>query len=115
MCIRDRQDVKWGFHACDGALVRLPHIIGLTHSMEMFLTGNHYDSPWSEKVDRVNTVVDQSSLMDKCLEMANLIATRSPTAIQLGKETIFHALGRPLQMAYNSKAPHFVNLEITMI
>ena len=30
------QDVKWGFHACDGALVRLPHIIGLTHTMEMF-------------------------------------------------------------------------------
>ena len=88
------QDVKWGFHACDGALVRLPHIIGLTHTMEMFLTGNRYDSIWAEKVGLVNAVVDQSSLMKKCLEIASLIATRSPTAIRLGKETIFHALGR---------------------
>ena len=61
------QDVKWGFHACDGALVRLPHIIGLTHTMEMFLTGNRYDSIWAEKVGLVNAVVDQSSLMKKCI------------------------------------------------
>ena len=51
------QDVKWGFHACDGALVRLPHIIGLTHTMEMFLTGNRYDSIWAEKVGLVLSLI----------------------------------------------------------
>ena len=104
------QDVKWGFHACDGALVRLPHIIGLTHTMEMFLTGNRYDSIWAEKVGLVNAVVDQSSLMKKCLEIASLIATRSPTAIRLGKETIFHALGRPLSDGLQFESTSFRKL-----
>ena len=27
------QDAKWGFHACDGGLIRLPQIVGLGHAM----------------------------------------------------------------------------------
>ncbi|NBT06124.1 MAG: enoyl-CoA hydratase/isomerase family protein, partial [Betaproteobacteria bacterium] len=32
------QDVGWGFHACDGGLVRLPQIVGMGHAMEMILS-----------------------------------------------------------------------------
>lgn len=33
------QDSKWGFHACDGGLVRLPMIVGLGNAMGMILSG----------------------------------------------------------------------------
>jgi enoyl-CoA hydratase/carnithine racemase len=38
------QDVKWGFHACDGGLIRLPQIVGLGHAMEIILSGERVDA-----------------------------------------------------------------------
>ncbi|HIP05008.1 MAG TPA: hypothetical protein EYN43_08150, partial [Gammaproteobacteria bacterium] len=41
------QDVRWGFHACDGALIRLREIIGLGHAMEMILSGDRFDAEFA--------------------------------------------------------------------
>ena len=32
------QDVRWGFHACDGGLIRLKEIVGLGNALEMVLS-----------------------------------------------------------------------------
>ena len=37
------QDVKWGFHACDGGLIRLPQIVGLGNAMEIVLSGERIE------------------------------------------------------------------------
>jgi len=104
------QDVKWGFHACDGALVRLPHIIGLGHAMEMFLTGDRYDADWAYRVGLVNRIVEQSSLLDETLSLAHDLATRSPLAHRQGKQTILHALGRPLPDGLRFESASFRDL-----
>jgi enoyl-CoA hydratase/carnithine racemase len=104
------QDVKWGFHACDGALVRLPHIIGLTHTMEMFLTGDRYDADWAYRVGLVNRIVAQDRLLDEALSLAHDLSTRSPLAHRQGKETILHALGRPLPEGLRFESASFRDL-----
>jgi enoyl-CoA hydratase/carnithine racemase len=104
------QDVKWGFHACDGALVRLPHIVGLTHAMEMFLTGDRYDAAWAYRVGLVNRIVEQADLLDETLALAHQLATRAPLAHRQGKETMLHALGRPLAEGLQFESASFRDL-----
>jgi len=104
------QDVKWGFHACDGALVRLPHIIGLTHTMEMFLTGERFDADWAYRVGLVNPVVPQDKLLDQTMALAHTLARRAPLAHRQGKETILHALGRPLAEGLRFESASFRDL-----
>jgi enoyl-CoA hydratase/carnithine racemase len=37
------QDARWGFHPCDGGLIRLPQIVGLGHAMEIILSADLID------------------------------------------------------------------------
>jgi enoyl-CoA hydratase/carnithine racemase len=104
------QDVKWGFHACDGALVRLPHIIGLSHTMEMFLTGDRYDADWAYRVGLVNRIINQDLLVEESLRLAHELANRSPLAHRQGKETILHAIGRPLPEGLRFESSSFRDL-----
>ena len=57
------QDVRWGFHACDGALIRLRQIIGLGHAMEMILSGDRFDAEFAARTGLVNRVIEQSELL----------------------------------------------------
>jgi enoyl-CoA hydratase/carnithine racemase len=91
------QDVKWGFHACDGALVRLPWIIGLGNAMEMFLSGDRFDADWALRVGMVNRVFPQERLLAETLLYAEKLAGRAPIAHRLGKEVMLRALGRPIE------------------
>jgi enoyl-CoA hydratase/carnithine racemase len=43
------QDVKWGFHACDGGLVRLPQIVGLGNAMEIVLSGERIGAQHADR------------------------------------------------------------------
>jgi len=104
------QDVKWGFHACDGALVRLPWIIGLGHAMEMFLSGDRFDADWAFRTGLVNRVVPADRLLAETLAHAEKLAARAPIAHRLGKEVMLRALGRPLEDGLRLESRSFHDL-----
>lgn len=104
------QDVKWGFHACDGGLVRLPWIIGLGHAMEMFLSGDRFDAEWALRTGLVNRVIEADRLLEESLAYAAQLATRAPLAQRLGKEALLRALGRPLEDGLRLESRSFHDL-----
>lgn len=104
------QDVKWGFHACDGGLVRLPWIIGLGHAMEMFLSGDRFDAEWAARTGLVNGIVAGDELLTHCLDYARRLAARAPLAQRLGKEAMLRALGRPLEDGLRLESRSFHDL-----
>ncbi|MFM9883051.1 MAG: enoyl-CoA hydratase/isomerase family protein [Burkholderiales bacterium] len=104
------QDVKWGFHACDGALVRLPWIIGLGNAMEMFLSGDRFDADWALRVGMVNRVLPQERLLAETLAYAERLAGRAPMAHRLGKEVMLRALGRPIEDGLRMESRSFHDL-----
>ncbi|HYF09443.1 MAG TPA: enoyl-CoA hydratase-related protein, partial [Acetobacteraceae bacterium] len=53
------QDAKWGFHACDGGLIRLPQIVGLGHAMHIILSGERVGAEEAYRIGLVNRVVPQ--------------------------------------------------------
>lgn len=107
------QDVKWGFHACDGGLVRLPWIVGLGHAMEMFLSGDRFDADWAMRTGLVNRVIPAERLVEESLTYAAKLASRAPLAQRLGKEALLRALGRPLEDGLRLESRSFHDLGAT--
>jgi enoyl-CoA hydratase/carnithine racemase len=104
------QDVKWGFHACDGGLVRLPWIVGLGHAMEMFLSGDRFDAAWALRTGLVNRVIPADTLLEESLAYAAKLASRAPLAQRLGKEVMLRALGRPVEDGLRMESRSFHDL-----
>ena len=102
------QDVKWGFHACDGALIRLPWIIGLGNTMELFLSGDRFDAEHGHRIGLWNKILPHEELLDFTLDYAQKLASRAPLAHRLGKEVIIRSLGRTLEdgIRFESRSFH---------
>lgn len=100
------QDVKWGFHPCDGALIRLPYIIGLGNAMEMFLSGDRIDAEHAMRIGLVNRVFPADRLLDEAIAYAAKLASRAPLAQRFGKEVMLRSLGRPPEdgLRYESRS-----------
>ena len=78
--------------------------------MEMFLTGDRYDADWAYRVGLVNRVVNQELLVEESLRLAHELGNRSPLAHRQGKETILHAIGRPLPEGLRFESSSFRDL-----
>ena len=77
------QDVRWGFHACDGGLIRLKEIVGLGNALEMVLSGDLFDAEHAYRIGLVNRIVVQERLLEETLALAEKLASRAPLAQRL--------------------------------
>jgi enoyl-CoA hydratase/carnithine racemase len=104
------QDVKWGFHACDGALVRLPYIVGMGATMELVLSGDLITAEQAYRIQLVNKVIPQNKLLAETMDYAKKLATRSPLAIRYAKQTIRRTLKMSLDEALKQEVRSFYDL-----
>lgn len=104
------QDVRWGFHACDGGLVRLPQIVGLGNAMEIVLSGERIDAGHALRIGLVNAVIPQGDLVAKCLQYATMLATRAPLAQRFARDVMKRAIGLPLDEALRLESRSFHDL-----
>lgn len=104
------QDVRWGFHPCDGGLVRLPRIVGLGHAMELFLSGDRIGSEHALRIGLVNRILPAERLVSESLAYAERLATRAPLAQGLGKEAMLRALSLPIDEALRMESRSFHDL-----
>ena len=104
------QDVKWGFHACDGALVRLPHIIGMGATMEMVLSADLINAEQALKINLVNKVFPGKELLTRTLEYAHRLAKRAPLAIKYAKQTLRKTISMSINDALKQEVRSFYDL-----
>jgi enoyl-CoA hydratase/carnithine racemase len=104
------QDANWGFHACDGGLIRLPQIVGLGHAMEIILTGERIGAEHAHRIGLVNRIYPQAELLPKTLEFAQMLAQRSPLSHRFAKEVMKRSVGLPLEEALRMESRSFYDL-----
>ena len=104
------QDVGWGFHACDGGLIRLKEIVGLGNAMEMILSGDRFDAEHALRIGLVNRIVSADSLLEQSLNYAHHLASRAPLAQQFAKDVMARVHGMPLDEALKLESMSFHNL-----
>jgi len=107
------QDSKWGFHACDGGLIRLPQIVGLGHAMEIILSGERVDADHAYRIGLVNRVVPQAKLLELTLEYAQMLASRSPLSHRFAKEVIKRSVGMHMDESLRMESRSFHDVGLT--
>jgi len=71
-----------------GGTQRLPRIIGVAKAKELIFTGRRVDAKEAMDIGLVNCVTTSETLMDKALEMADMIAQTGPIAVEMAKYAI---------------------------
>lgn len=107
------QDAKWGFHACDGGLIRLPQIVGLGHAMEIILSGERVNADHALRIGLVNRVKPADELLAFALDYAQMLAKRSPLSHRFAKEVMEQAVGMPMDAALRLESRSFHDFGMT--
>lgn len=101
------QDAKWGFHACDGGLIRLPQIVGLGHAMEIILSGERIDAEHAFRIGLVNRIHPAAQLLERTIAYAQMLTSRSPLSHRFAKEVIRRSVGLPMEEALRMESRSF--------
>ena len=104
------QDSKWGFHPCDGGLIRLPQIVGLGNAMEMILSGERIGADHAYRIGLVNRIVLSAELLEFSLNYAQMLAKRSPLSHRFAKDVMRRAVGMPMEDALRLESRSFYDL-----
>jgi enoyl-CoA hydratase/carnithine racemase len=104
------QDVKWGFHACDGGLIRLPQIVGLGNAMEIVLSGERVDAAHALRIGLVNRIHAAPDLLAKTMDYAQMLARRAPLAQRFAKDVMRRSMGLTQEEALRLESRSFYDL-----
>jgi len=107
------QDAKWGFHACDGGLIRLPQIVGLGNAMEIILSGERVNADHALRIGLVNRIYPQDDLLDQTMNYAQMLASRAPLSHRFAKEVMRRAVGLPMSEALALESRSFRDVAMT--
>jgi enoyl-CoA hydratase/carnithine racemase len=107
------QDVRWGFHPCDGGTQRLPAIVGLGRALELILSGDRIGAEEAFRIGLVNRIYPRERLVDEALALAGRMASRAPLAVQAAKSVVLRGLGRQLEDALRLESYSFYQLKDT--
>jgi crotonobetainyl-CoA hydratase len=89
-------EVKRGFAAGGGGLVRLQRQVPLKVALQMAMTGEPIDAQTALRHGLVNEVVDHGSTLAQALGLAGRIADNAPLAVRACKRTIYRSLEAPV-------------------
>lgn len=88
--------IKRGVSACDmGTSYFLPRLVGASRAAELMLTGRVFDAEEALRMGLVLDVVDDGAVVERALRTAREIATNSPLAVWMTKETMWQTIDAP--------------------
>jgi enoyl-CoA hydratase len=85
-------EVRIGIIPGAGGTQRWARAAGKVRAMEAVLTGEPIRAVDAERLGLVNRVVPAGAQLEEALRLANLIASRPPLAVRLGKEAVNQAM-----------------------
>jgi enoyl-CoA hydratase len=90
------QFIKVGVGGCDiGISYTLPRLIGASRAFELMLTARQLDADEAAGMGLVAEVVGDGRLLDRALELAELVCSYSPFAVEMTKQVMWANLDAP--------------------
>jgi enoyl-CoA hydratase/carnithine racemase len=98
---------------CLGPAAPMMRILGRKKVLEMVLTGDMISAADAMALGLVNKVVPEQALMDEVLKLANKLASKSPLALQIGKEGLNRLQDLPYHEGLDAMDDLFATLAST--
>ncbi|MBM7649667.1 enoyl-CoA hydratase/carnithine racemase [Bacillus ectoiniformans] len=105
-------EVKLGIIPGYGATQRLPRLIGRGKAMKMIFSGEFLSADEALRCGLIEEVVE-GDVMDKAMELAAVIASRGPIAVQKAKEAVTKGMEMPLAEGQKLEAKLFADICMT--
>ncbi len=93
-------EARWGLFPLGGSAVRLVRQIPYTVAVDLLLTGRHIRAPEALAIGLISEVVPDGQALHRALEVAEMIATNGPKAVQAILRTIRETEGLPENEAF---------------
>jgi enoyl-CoA hydratase/carnithine racemase len=95
---------------CMGPAVPLSRNLGRKKALELLLTGDLIDANEAERIGLINKVVAKEKLEEETMVLAQKLASKSPLALQMGKQSFYKMSDLPYEKAYELTKNHFAML-----
>jgi enoyl-CoA hydratase len=106
-----QMEINRGIYAFGGATVRLPRDAGWGNAMRWLLTGEEYDAAEAHRIGLVQEVVETGRELDRAVELAEAIATRSaPLGVRMTLESAHRSRREGEDAAFARLEPDMVTL-----
>lgn len=89
-------EVRWAIMPGAGGTQRMPRAIPQAWANYLILTAEQIDAETAMRIGLVSHVVPKEELMDRAMQIANVICERGPLAVRAAKEAINRGLDMPL-------------------
>jgi enoyl-CoA hydratase/carnithine racemase len=86
---------------CSTPMVALSRNVGRKQAMEMLLLGNMLPAAQALQFGLINRVVPDVQVMEAALALAEVVASKSPLTLRIGKEAFYNQAEMPLAQAYD--------------
>lgn len=100
-------EINLGIFPGAGGTQRLIRAVGKSTAMQMILTGEFIDSDTALNSGLVSEVTIPERTIERALELANIIATKSPLAIRFAKELLLQSFESSLETGLNLERKFF--------
>jgi enoyl-CoA hydratase/carnithine racemase len=85
---------------CSTPMVALSRNLSRKHAMEMLLLGEMIPAAEAARMGLVNRVVAQGAAHQEAMRMAEIVASKSPLTLKIGKKAFYEQIEMPLADAY---------------
>ena len=93
-----------------GGTQRITWLVGYGKAMEMVMGGEMIDGKEAYRIGLVNHLVEPEELMNKGMEIANNLSSKSPLTIQIAKQAVRGALDNSISDGILLEHNMFVDL-----
>lgn len=92
-------EARWSLYPMAGSAVRLPRQIPYTHAAEILLTGKHISAREALEIGLIGHVVPDGEALARAREIADVIASNGPLAVEAITRTLHETDGMTLDEA----------------
>lgn len=94
---------RWGVPLVDGGTIRLPRLIGMSHAMDMILTGRGVSGDEAFRIGLANRVVEPGTTLAAAKELANQLAAFPQRCLRSDRLSAYEAWALPLDAALRNE------------